>query len=93
MRALLYVYKYIDIVFHLWRSRVVGSVCLSVCRWFAFLLVLLMLFVRVLFTVVIWCIRVIMRCNRFSVLGGVVFYLVRSCAIVARFINVYYVFG
>lgn len=46
-----------------------------------------------LLSVVIWCTRVIIRCNRFSVLGGIWFHLVRSCAIVARFISVYYVFG
>ena len=79
VRYCIYVYRYIDIVFHLWRSRVVGSVCLSVCRWFAFLLVLLMLFVRALFAVDIWCTRAIMRCNRFSVLGGVVLPRALSC--------------
>ena len=35
--------------------------------------------VRVLFAVVIWCTRVIMRCNRFSVLDGVVLPCALSC--------------
>ena len=49
--------------------------------------------VRALLPVDIWCTRAIMRYNRFYVLGGVVFYLVRCRAIVARFTSVYYVFG
>ena len=63
--------------------------------WSAFLLVLLVLCCAMcaLLSVVIWCTRAVMRCNRFSVSGGVVFYLARYRAIVACFISVYYVFG
>lgn len=69
----IYVYRYIDIVFHLWlvlcwlvllvRSARVVSCCVM----------------RALLSVVIWCTRAVIRCNRFSVLGGVVLPCALSC--------------
>ena len=49
--------------------------------WSAFLLVLLVLCCAMcaLLSVVIWCTRAVMRCNRFSVSGGVVLPCALSC--------------
>ena len=82
----MYVYRYryclfrLRLVFSVWSA--VGLFPLVLCCAMCALL-----------SVVIWCTRAVMRCNRFSVSGGVVFYLVRYRAIVACFISVYYVFG
>lgn len=77
----MYVYRYIDIVFRLWFVLVVACGVLVLLARSAFLLVLLVscCAMRALLSVVIWCTRATMRCNRFFVLGGVVFTL---CAIV-----------
>ena len=55
--------------------RSVGSVCS--CR--SCCVARVVLCVRALFAVVIWCTRVIMRCNRFSVLDGIVLSCALSC--------------
>lgn len=70
----MYVYRYIDIVFRLWFVLVVACGVLVLLARSAFLLVLLVscCAMRALLSVVIWCTRATMRCNRFFVLGGVV---------------------
>ena len=81
---MVYMYIDIDIVCSACGSCCVGLWCsvFSVC-WLgllvSFVLCWLCCAMRALLSVVIWCTRVIMRCNRFSVLGGVVFTL---CALV-----------
>ena len=57
----------------LWRS-VLSARSARVVR-----VVLVVLFVRALLSVVIWCTRAVMRCNRFSVSGGVVLPCALSC--------------
>ena len=69
----MYVYRYYSAC-GLWRSRAVGSVC---C-WLV-LVCFSACVMRALLPVVIWCTRVIMRCNRFPVLGGVVLPCALSC--------------
>lgn len=72
----MYVYRYIDTVFCLWLvaflCRLFGllSVCFPAC---------VMLSRRALLFAVIWCTRVTMRYNRFSVLGSVVLPCALSC--------------
>ena len=56
--------------------RSVGSVCFPAC---VARVVLAVLFVRALLSVDIWCTRVIMHCNRFSVSGSVVLPCALSC--------------
>lgn len=83
----------IDIVCSACGSCCVGLCFGLVCRWFVPARVVLCCAMCALLSVVIWCTRVTIRCNRFSVLDGIVFYLVRYRAIVARFTSVYHVVG
>ena len=82
MRALLYVYMYIDIVVIglrscYWRAvpcwcGLLSAIPLSACFPSCACVILSV-------AVVIWCNRVIMRCNRFFVLDGVVLPCALSC--------------
>lgn len=79
--AIVCMYIDIDIVYSACVRAVLARAVGSVCCWSAFLLVLLVscCTMRALLSVVIWCTRVTMRCNRFSVLGSVSF---TSCVLV-----------
>ena len=74
---------YIDIdivLFRLW--LVLCWLVAFSCCWLGLLLVRsarVVLFVRALLSVVIWYTRAVMRCNRFSVLDGVVLPCALSC--------------
>ena len=72
----MYVYRYKYCLFRLWLVLLARSVVGLPLVCFSARVVL---FVRALLSVVIWYTRAVMRCNRFSVLDGVVLPCALSC--------------
>lgn len=77
--AIVCMYINIDIVCSACVRAVLARAVGSVCCWFGLLVSCHAVLCCALLSVVIWCIRATMRCNRFSVLGGVVLPCALSC--------------